>query len=145
MVNEIENASSSTQKTPKGEEAESIEEVPVKGSRAKVRETEEEDQLTEEETQPEGIEKELVQENDASLQKPSGQEVDPFIDSEEIPEYYANILGIRTGPYDVELVFGLTHPNKTSKALVRVRTSQKHFQAIGETIMRVIHEQGKAS
>jgi hypothetical protein len=71
--------------------------------------------------------------------------VDPFIDSEEIPEYYANILGIRTGPYDVELVFGLTHPNKMSKALVRVRTSQKHFQAIGVTIMDVLRKQEKAS
>ncbi|MCX5977619.1 MAG: hypothetical protein NTV33_12575 [Coprothermobacterota bacterium] len=101
--------------------------------------------MTEEETQPECIEKELAPENDASIQKPSGQEVDPFIDSEEIPEYYANILGIRTGPYDVELVFGLTHPNKMSKALVRVRTSQKHFQAIGVTIMDVLRKQEKAS
>jgi hypothetical protein len=39
-----------------------------------VRGTEEENQVTEEETQPECIEKELAPENDASIQKPSGQE-----------------------------------------------------------------------
>ena len=102
--------------------------------------------MTEEETQPEGVEKVAVQDDVASIEKPSAQDnLEPFIDNEEIPEYYSNILGVRTGPYDVELVFGLNHPTRGSKALVRVRTSQKHFQAIGDTIARILKEQEPAS
>lgn len=101
--------------------------------------------MTEEETQPEGIEKELVPGNVPSIQQPSVQEsLDPFIDSDEISEYYANILGIRISPHDVEMVFGLARPGRGPKALIRIRTSRSHFQAIGKVITQMV-EQEKVS